>query len=493
MTRRGHGERQWDGTGRRQQPAPGWLRWLSLAACLALLSACSSVRPWINAPLQPHQLQAMHINETRDPSLVMAVTISGGGARAAAFGYGVLRELEDHQFDWNGKRLTLLDATDLISGVSGGAIVAGYYAAFGRHGLPRFEPEFLRQDFQQSVLGQLMRPGNLHDLTSPWFGRSHLLARRLDELYQGKTFGDLERNPRHPQLVVTAMELSRGTGFEFTWDQFSLICSDLSQVPLSFAVAASSAVPVALSPLTLKNHAHSCPPDMAERLLGRTENESAGLADYRRRLYRAQAESYLNPIARPYIHLVDGGLADNLGVQRLLDRALMDGGLRQTFREVPIPPGSVRKVVLVVVNAAREPTNDIDASDTVPSVLDVAETLLFGAGARATRSTQEFLHDVIDQWRQELASGAGSSRVDAFAPDADIHVVMVNLSDAPIERRRRLLRVSTALTLPEDEVTELIRAGRDVLRYSPDFQALARDLGAWVVPSDGAPVEPLPH
>ena len=493
MTRRGHGERQWDGTGRRQQRVPGWLRWLSLAACLALLTACSSVRPWINAPLQPHQLQAMHINETRDPSLVMAVTISGGGARAAAFGYGVLRELEDHQFDWNGKRLTLLDATDLISGVSGGAIVAGYYAAFGRHGLPRFEPEFLRQDFQQSVLGQLMRPGNLHDLSSPWFGRSHLLARRLDELYQGKTFGDLAQDPRHPQLIVTAMELSRGTGFEFTWDQFSLICSDLSQVPLSFAVAASSAVPVALSPLTLKNHAHICPPDMAERLLGRTENESAGLADYRRRLYRAQAESYLNPIARPYIHLVDGGLADNLGVQRLLDRALMDGGLRQTFREVPIPPGSVRKVVLVVVNAAREPTRDIDASDTLPSVFDVAETLLFGAGARATRSTQEFLHDVIDQWRQELASGAGSSRVDAFAPDADIHVVMVNLSDAPIERRRQLLRVSTALTLPDDEVTELIRAGREVLRYSPDFQALARDLGARVVPSDGAPVEPLPH
>ena len=153
----------------------------------------------------------------------------------------------------------------------------------------------------------------------------------------------------------------------------------------------------------------------------------------------------------------------------------------------------MRKVVLVVVNAAREPTRDIDASDTLPSVFDVAETLLFGAGARATRSTQEFLHDVIRQWRQELASGAGSSHVDAFAPNADIHVVMVNLSDVPIEQRRRLLRVSTALTLPQDEVTELVRAGREVLRYSPDFQALVRNLGARAVPPPGAAVEPPPH
>lgn len=474
----------------------GWVRWLIGAAALAgslLLSACSTVRPWINEPMRPEQLQAMHLNETRDPSLVMAITLSGGGARAAAFGYGVLRELEDHQFDWNGKRLTLLEATDLVSGVSGGAIMAGYFAAFGRQGLPRFEPEFLRQDFQQSVLGQLTRPGNLHDLTSPWFGRSHLLARRLDALYQGKTFGDLLQDPRHPQLIVTAMELSRGTGFEFTWDQFSLICSDLARVPLSFAVAASSAVPVALSPLTLKNHAHSCPPEMAERLLGQTDRTAAGLADYRRRLYRAQAESYLNAIARPYIHLVDGGLADNLGVQRLLDRALMSGGLRQTFAEVPIPPGSVRRVVLVVVNAAREPTRDIDALDTVPGVFDVAETLLFGAGARPTRATQEFLRDVIGQWRDELASGRVSPGTDAFAPGADIHVVMVNLSDAPIERRRRLLRMSTALTLPDDEVSELIRTGREVLRYSPDFQALVRALDARVVRSEDAPAAEPPH
>ena len=33
-------------------------------------------------------------------------------------------------------------------------------------------------------------------------------------------------------------------------EQFALICSDLESVPLSFAVAASSAVPILLSPVT---------------------------------------------------------------------------------------------------------------------------------------------------------------------------------------------------------------------------------------------------
>ncbi len=469
-----------------RRAAPGrartwaWAARLCTAAAVALLSACSSVRPWINTPMQAEQLQAAHVNETRDPSLVMAVTISGGGARAAAFGYGVLRALDGVRFDWNGKALTLLDATDLISGVSGGSIVSTYYAAFGREGLARFETDFLRQDFQQGLISLLMHPGSLHELSSPWFGRSNLLQRQLDTLYQGMTFADLERRPRHPQLIVTATDLTRGNGFEFTWDQFALICSDLASVPLSFAVAASSAVPIVLSPLSVQNFASQCPADAAAGVARSADVGASGVADYRRRIYRAQVNEYLDSSARPFIHLVDGGLADNLGVQRLLDRALMSGGLRETFREVPIAPGSVRKVVLVVVNAERDPTRNLDLSGEVPGVFDVADALLFGTGARATNETQEYLHDVVSAWHKQVQAQGRSALADAFAHDAEIHVVMVNLRDAPIQRRRELLQVQTAFSIPDQEVSELIAAGGQVLRASPDFQALVRSLGARV-------------
>jgi NTE family protein len=356
--------------------------------------------------------------------------------------------------------------------VSGGSIVAAYFAAHGIEGLPRFEQDFLRQNFQNSLITQALRPGNLVDLTSPWLGRSHLLARRLDELYGGLTFGDVERRPRHPQLFITATDMSLGTGFEFTWDQFALICSDLRTVPLSFAVAASSAVPLLLSPMTLKNHAHHCP----ERRAASAASTLAAAGDYRARLYRAHELSYLDSERKPYIHLVDGGLADNLGVQRLLDRALAGGGLRQTFSEVGIPPGTIRKLVLITVNAERDPSVNIDMKDTVPDMAQVVDSLLFGTGARATRETQEFLRDITRQWRQALAAGSTGGS-DAFAPDAEIHVIPVNLRDAPDDvARRRLLQVPTAFSIASEEVTDLIEAGGSVLRHSPEFRVLVQSL-----------------
>lgn len=445
--------------------------WFVLVA--ACLSACSSLRPWINEPLPEDPLPRSVVIATahRDPSILVAVTLSGGGARAAAFGYGVLEELHHTRFRWNGRETDLLDATDVISGVSGGSILAAYYAAFGVQGLPNFESIFLRQNFQNSLILQALRPSSLYDLTSPWYGRSHLLARRLDEIYQGKTYGDLENDPRHPQLVIAATDMSLGTPFEFTQDQFELICSDLQSVPLSFAVAASSAVPVLLSPLTLKNHAQVC------RDRGITPRlATVGGVNYRARMFRMQANSYLDAQARPFIHLVDGGVADNLAVRRLLDRALLGGGLRESFEEVGIPPGSVRKLVVISVNSARDPANNIDQSDRVPGVRQVADTLLFGAGARATLETQEFLLDTARQWREDLRRrGTGA---DAFAADAEIHVVQANLRDAADgELRLRLLQVPTAFSISDEEVTRLIAAGRSALQRSADFQALKRSLG----------------
>lgn len=438
-----------------------------------LLTACSSARPWINAPLaDTAAASTARVVVSRDPEILVAVTLSGGGARAAAFGYGVLTELHQTRFPWKGREHDLLDATDVISGVSGGSILAAYFAAFGAEGLPNFERDFLRQNFQNSLITQTLQPTHLVELTSPWFGRSQLLARRLDVLYQGKTYADVERNPRHPQLVIAATDMSLGAPFEFTDEQFALICSDLQSVPLSFAVAASSAVPLALSPVTLKNYAAQCDSR-------RAASPVRSGADYRARLYRSQEASYLDARRRPFIHLVDGGVADNLGVQRLLDRALAGGGLSKSFSEVGIPAGSVEKLVLLTVNSARDPGVDVDASDRVPGPFEVADALLFGAGARATTETQEYLTDLTRQWRAELKTRAGGD-IDVFAPGAEIHVVQVNLRDAAEgELRRSLLQVPTAFTVSDGEVTRLIEAGRNVLRQSPEFQALLHSLRAF--------------
>ena len=444
------------------------LRVLLALGMVLLLGACSTLRPWQNQPMRAFDDRAAAVQdapEVEDRSMLLFVSMSGGGARAAAFGYGVLDALRQTRVTWQGRDVSLLDRLDLISGVSGGSIMAAYYAAFGQETFPAFEQQFLRKDFQDNLISYALKPRNLYDLTSPWFGRSNLLERRLDELFKGKTFRDLASRPGQPKLLVSATDLSLGSSFEFTWRQFSLICSDLGSVPLSFAVAASSSVPIALSPMTLKNYNDSC--------LQPVDLKTAEATDYRVRLMRENQRSYLDAKARPFIHLVDGGLADNLGLRSLLDRSQADGGIRRSVRQVSTH--KIQKLVIVAVNAERDPTEHIEASDQVPSTMQVIDTLLFGTGARATQETLGLLKDTAQAWRQELRQAADGD--DPFAPDAQIHVINVNLRDAPeLIGRRYLLQIPTAFSIPPGDVDNLIEAGRHVLLESPEFKALLQSL-----------------
>ena len=458
-----------------------WLqmRWALYAVMTLLLlgtTACSTTRPWINAPvaggivaLDPDNIATLSESSANDLSVIAAVTLSGGGARAAAFGYGVLQALHQTPLLLNGRQTTLLNQVGVISGVSGGSIVAAYYAAFGVDTFPRFEDDFLRKNFQDSLISFALKPGNLIDLSSPWFGRTQLLAQRLDELYQGKTYADMWARPGRPRLLISSTDLSLGSSFEFSWDQFSRICSDLGSVPLSFAVAASSAVPLALSPVTIKNYAGSCNSPGA---VAASAADDSG--DFRSRMLRSQQASYADAKVRPFIHLVDGGVADNLGVRSLLDRSTSEGGIRATTRR--LPKGSVRKLVLVTVNAERDPSERIDDTDKVPSTLQVVDAMLFGTGARATQETLGLLADVSQQWKQEISAAAAGGQ-SAFAKDAQIYVITVNLRDAPeAVQRMRLLQIPTAFSIEADDVTQLIQAGRDVLLASPRFKELMQSL-----------------
>jgi NTE family protein len=457
----------------------GW-RVLPICATVAL-TACSTARPWINQPIADPSAAAVVAKLTpaetaASPSIVLAVTLSGGGARAAAFGLGVMQELKATRFEWEGRETNLLDEVGLISGVSGGSVLATYYAAFGDEVFTHFAHDFLLADFQAGLISDMLSPASLYRLSSPWWGRSNILEKRLETVFRGRTFNDLKN--RRPRLLVTAADLTTGAPFEFTPEQFALICSDLDSVPLSFAVAASSAVPLLLSPLTLRNYASNCPPLEADRPQP-APNLSA-------RLMRLVADSYRDSHERPFIHLVDGGVVDNLGVRGLLERTLADGSFDATFRGMR--PGSVRHIVLVSVNSERDTAERVDSSDQVPGHLQVLDALVFGAGSRATKETTAMVDDIAS--RMTVALRSERSRADSpFAPDVEIHVVNLSLRGLQEpELRRSLLRVPTALTILPIQVEELQRAGRQVLRESNAFERLRRSLHAQ---SEGA-AEPVP-
>ncbi len=399
----------------------------------------------------------------------MAVALSGGGARAAAFGLGVLQGMKSAEFDLPDRRTNLLDEVRLISGVSGGSILAAHYAAFGDESLSRFEDDFLLVPFEGQLLRELLWPNRLYQLSSPWYGRSQILAERLDVLYRGLRFADLRRRPGAPELMITATDLTTGAPFDFTAEQFELICSDLDSVPLSFAVAASSAVPLLLSPLTVRNHAAHCPGG-APRVL------HEGEPGYRAQLLHRSAEGYRNATERPFVHLVDGGVTDNLGVRLLLDRLVANGSMHANFADAP--RGSIRQLVLVTVNSERGLAERIDSSDRVPSTSQVLESLIFGAGARDSQITLGILNDDLRRWRQELARTRGQPD-SPFAADAQIHVISLSLHDERDDRiRDRLLRVPTAFTIEAQDVRELQIAGRRALHSAPSFAQLQEALAS---------------
>lgn len=450
-----------------------WKRWSAScggALALVLLTGCSSYRPWVNPPL-PSAGAGMPESRPAPPPpsqpVLMAVTLSGGGARAAAFGLGVLRELKATRFTLDGQTSSLLDHTAMISGVSGGSILAAHFAAFGDATLDRFEPDFLAVPFESRLIREALWPARLYRLTSPWYGRSQVLAQRFDELFQGRTFADVRRRRGAPDLMITATDLTSGAPFDFTPEQFQRICSDLDATPLSFAVAASSAVPLLLSPVTVHNHADTCrhpaPPAV----------DTPGL-DFRSRMLQRSAEAYRNAKDKPFIHLVDGGVTDNLGVRLMLDRMVALGSMSANFADAK--PGSIRRLVLVTVNSERGLTERVDNSDRVPTTTQVLETLIFGAGSRETEITLGLLNDDLLRWRAEIERTRGQPG-SPFAADAEIHVISVSLHDVPDDKMRHsLLRVPTAFTIEARDVVDLQQAGALALRAAPAYRALQASL-----------------
>ncbi len=444
---------------------------------LLILSGCSTVRPWQNQVAGPGATPTLATASRANnppPSIVSVISLSGGGSRAAAFGLGVLQEMEATRFTWEGKPTNLLEHLSLISGVSGGSVLAAYYAAFGAEGLKEFETDFLLKDIQGDLISQALSPTTAYRLTSPWYGRSNALAEQLDKLYKGKTYGDVAGRKGVPELLITATDLTTGASFQFTPEQFRLICSDLSSVPLAFAVASSSAVPILLTPTSLRNHAANCILPVTPVVTATQSDAQNARTAHRRQLLDQSAISYLNAEERPFIHLVDGGLADNLGVRILLDHVVTSGSIKNSFRDAP--PGSIREIVLIVVNSERDMVERIDRSDEVPSTAQVIDALVFGAGSRTTQETLAALNDSVSEWAEEIARSRGEQN-SPFAADAEIHVIPVSLHDVEDRRvRQLLLQVPTAFTIDPEQVKELVESGRSTLRTAPAFQRLLQDL-----------------
>jgi NTE family protein len=395
--------------------------------------------------------------------LFVVLAISGGGMRAAALGYGVLEELRRTAVTVRGARRALLDEVDVISAVSGGTLPAAYYGLRGDRTFEEFEARVLSRDLELELVGRIANPVNWFRLPSATFGKSDLFAELYDEtVFDGATFGDLRRSGG-PFVIVNSTDLATGARFSFTQDQFDAICGDLARMTLARAVASSTALPPLLTPITLENRGGTCgrtPPEWQPA----AEAAARASGTPGRALLRARAlQAYENP-ARPYVHLFDGGMSENLGLSELL----------RAFDLLQVDPGTrrvralqrARKIVVIAVNALRYPDVDWDRHAAPPGSGVLTEQMWSIPVDRISFESVQRVREELAKWE---AGGPGRRGYLA-------QVTFDALRD-PLEQAY-FRQVKTSLALPKDQVDRLREVGARLLREAPGYRRLLEDLEA---------------
>ena len=453
----------------------------SCALLLAMLTAaCSATYP-VNPPLtrvtpdQGYTVQNVNRGPGNTGDALVLLAFSGGGTRAAAFSYGVLQELSESYIGKGEKRHPLSQEIDVITAVSGGSFTAAYYGLYGDRIFEDYEQVFLRRDVQGELTGQVLNPLNWPRLLSPYYTRADMATQLYNEtIFDHATFSDLGKGDG-PFIIINATEMTLGTRFQFTQNYADIICTNLSEMQVARAVAASSAVPLLFSPITITNYAGECDwqePDWARNALNSDDRSS--------RLYNLAASMMAldDPVDHPYLHLFDGGLADNLGLRAMMDGVLRHDSISEALEGIGMQ--DTRNVVIILVNA--ETALDVESSrqmqtPTFAAALGAATSVPL---QRYSFETVALLKDRLQEWEQQSyearcakspAAAAGSS--DDTCAGVGFHFVEVNFSEIEDEKERQYLKtLPTSFVLSDDAVDRLIDAGITVLKENPAFQKL---------------------
>jgi NTE family protein len=454
----------------------------SVSVVVAAFAATGCAHYPLNQPLKQTDLQSGYRAKYmgtpgNSEKLLLYLTFSGGGTRAAALSYGVLEELRKTEVVIEGRKRRLLDEVDGISSVSGGSFTAGYYGLFGERVFEDFETIFLKKNVQGALVRRtLLSPVNWFRLSSDTFDRSDLAAEYYDKhVFEGGTFGDMVARGG-PMIMMNATDMTHGIRVAFNQDAFDLICSDLSPFPVARAAAASSAVPILFSPISLRNYAGPCGSEAAEAI--RKALESGAISE-RQRFLASNVAPFLDSQEKPYIHLVDGGVADNLGLRAIIDRVLLKGSVWETIRGTPAE--EVHKVVLIVVNAETQPDTQWDRSEAMPSMSAMMSAYSSIAIERYNEETLALIKEDARSWAEEIRNqrceGGSLSTEPGSCGDIQFYVVEVKFNDLKDETERIYFKsLPTSFSLESEQVDQLRGVAHRILAQSEEFQRFLQDL-----------------
>ncbi|HEV7691771.1 MAG TPA: patatin-like phospholipase family protein [Hyphomonadaceae bacterium] len=443
-------------------------------ASLLFLTACAGtpdVTPVNKALLAPPPATETEIGVDGE---AIALALSGGGARAASFSYGALLQLREMK---GADGRPLIDRVALVTAVSGGSITAAWFGQHGAEGLDGFRAAALDKDWQSKLHTSFVSPNNWARLLQGGLNGPDRLASWLDkEIFKGGKMGEL---PNRPRIVINATDLFTGAPFAFSAPYFQAICSDLSQVRIADAVAASMSVPVAFRPVIVESYADKCPSPLPDWVAKAATDRAAPV------LLRITAQAfqlYRQPDKMKFVHLTDGGVADNFGLSSLITIRRAAG--------TPYGPFSARDAVKVkrltffVVNAEASASGDwpLQAKGpNGPQLIDAAFSLATNAPKRVA---YDAFQSVLSDWQRELVdwrcklSAEEAARLGA-RPGWDCKAVnfrtdMISFADLGKAQFDELSQVATVVSLPKETVDHLIAGGKQAIAENALVKELAR-------------------
>ena len=192
---------------------------------------------------------------------------------------------------------------------------------------------------------------------------------------------------------------------------------------------------------------------------------------------------YVDDKELPYLHLMDGGLADNIGL-RPIDSAYRrsSGFIRKLIND-----GAIEKFVLIVVNGRPDSGDTISKDESPPGLRVVAVKTATIAMDNYSVETIEVMKELRDMrvraqnniaaCRRLLAQCPNPPRLPGLAADIEPYVIEINFEAIPDpERRKYFLRLPTNFALSRDQVDALVRIGPALLDEAPEFKGLMESL-----------------
>jgi NTE family protein len=345
------------------------------------------------------------------------------------------------------------------------------------------------QDTNSYIYRIYLLPWNWTWLVDPTVGTNDFMDKVYDRtMFHGAKYSDLQARGG-PIVAIGATDISYGTAFLFTQDIFDLICSDLEEFPLSRAVAASNGFPGLFSPVTLTNHAKDCggrqpgwlaaiPPEQRKVPLSRVA-QLAKIADL-----------YPDPDKTRYVHLVDGGVADNLALRAA--GSLQQAANIETIRARGLD--KVRRVLILSIDGEGSQDTSLAQRKMVGGLMTMIGQ---ASGSQIDRYNFETLIAVGAQL-QGFAALIAKARCEEApvidgAPCGDVKAALIHISLAnipPGPERDKLLAIPTGLTIPRDEVDLLVQAGHNAVVGSTELRDFLAD---YPVAADSVPVTPPPR